>query len=188
MHNAATLPARSQGYGTPRSVLIPIEAGVPMPELKASAIAAALAVAIAGTSISGGNAPIVRVQDVPHVAPLAVQSIAIVQMLRAIRRRTALTWDQLGSIFGVSRRSLHHWANGQAVAAENQLKVQQLHDRVLALADGPAFAARTAVLAEFGISQPVETVAPGGSPILVADQSPIAAKVSVTRSPRTRVR
>lgn len=188
MASAAHAFAPTQQFGTPKRFIVPVQAGEQVPELTSKALAAAFAVAIAGTSLSGASSPIVRLQDIVHAAPKSVQAIAVVEMLRAIRRRTAMTWDQLGSIFVVSRRSLHNWANGQPVTAENQFKVRKLYDRVLALGDGPAFAARASILAEYGFEPAVGNEKSEGSPILVADQTPIAARVSVSRSPRTRVR
>ena len=40
-----------------------------------------------------------------------------------IRRRSGLTWDELADLFDVSRRSVHHWANGKVVNAQ--------HDQVI---------------------------------------------------------
>ena len=40
-----------------------------------------------------------------------------------IRRLSGLTWEELADLFGVSRRSIHHWANGKAVTAK--------HDRMI---------------------------------------------------------
>jgi hypothetical protein len=109
-------------------------------------------------------------------------------MLRVIRRKTALKWDNLASIFEVSRRSLHHWASGQTVSVENEHKVSALHKRVLALRDEPAFVARSTLLAEYGISPTVEPASGATLPFLVADQTPIATKVKVSRSPELRTR
>lgn len=36
-----------------------------------------------------------------------------------IRATSGLTWEELASIFNVSRRSVHHWANGKEVAPDN---------------------------------------------------------------------
>ena len=32
--------------------------------------------------------------------------------IRNLKERSGFTWDELSRLFGVSRRSLHHWANG----------------------------------------------------------------------------
>ena len=36
------------------------------------------------------------------------------EAIMEIRRRSGLTWQELGDLFDVSRRSIHHWANGKA--------------------------------------------------------------------------
>ena len=36
-----------------------------------------------------------------------------------VRRRSGLTWEQLASIFGVDRRSVHLWASGRPMSAAN---------------------------------------------------------------------
>ena len=43
-----------------------------------------------------------------------------------IRRISGLTWDELASVFGVSRRSLHHWANGKPINAANEDRVRRV--------------------------------------------------------------
>lgn len=42
-----------------------------------------------------------------------------------IRRRADLTWDELAEVFGVTRRSVHHWASGNAVNSKNELAIRQ---------------------------------------------------------------
>lgn len=46
--------------------------------------------------------------------------------LGELRRLSGLTWDQLSRVFGVSRRSLHFWASGKAMAATNEEHLQRL--------------------------------------------------------------
>ena len=40
-----------------------------------------------------------------------------------IRRRSGLTWESLGKLFGVSRRSIHDWANGAMLSDNNKQNV-----------------------------------------------------------------
>lgn len=42
-----------------------------------------------------------------------------------IRRKAGLTWDELAELFGVSRRSVHHWANGNTVNSKNEQAIRQ---------------------------------------------------------------
>lgn len=43
-----------------------------------------------------------------------------------LRRLSGLTWNQLARLFNVSRRSLHFWASGKAMAPSNQEHLQRL--------------------------------------------------------------
>ena len=47
------------------------------------------------------------------------------EVILEIRRRSGLTWEQLGEIFNVSRRSVHHWANGKAPSAQHERHIWQ---------------------------------------------------------------
>ena len=45
-----------------------------------------------------------------------------------VRRLSGLTWDQVGELFGVSRRSVHFWASGRPLSSENEKKLFQILD------------------------------------------------------------
>ena len=47
-----------------------------------------------------------------------------------LRRTSGLTWDQLGRLFGVSRRSVHFWASGKPMNAANEQHLLQVLDVV----------------------------------------------------------
>ena len=70
--------------------------------------------------------------------------------VRWLHQESGLTWDQLGRVFGVSRRAVHMWANGSRLNAGNAELLAQLvamvrglpasdpaHRRALLLAAGP---------------------------------------------------
>lgn len=48
--------------------------------------------------------------------PPAVEALALAgnlaEAVKSLREESGLTWDQLGRLFGVSRRAMHLWANG----------------------------------------------------------------------------
>lgn len=46
--------------------------------------------------------------------------------IRELREVSGLTWDQLASLFDVSRRTLHFWDSGNAMAAPNQEKLGRI--------------------------------------------------------------
>lgn len=43
-----------------------------------------------------------------------------------LRRTSGLTWDQIGQLFGVSRRSVHFWASGKPMNAANERRLRQV--------------------------------------------------------------
>lgn len=65
--------------------------------------------------------------------------------LGELRRLSGLTWDQLSRVFGVSRRSLHFWASGKAMAPTNEEHLQRLLVVVRRIDRGSASANRAAL-------------------------------------------
>lgn len=59
------------------------------------------------------------------VAPLD-ESTSVGAEIFKIRHLSGLTWDELATVFGVSRRSLHHWANGKPINAANEDRVRRV--------------------------------------------------------------
>lgn len=55
--------------------------------------------------------------------------------VRGLKDRTGLSWQQLANAFGVSRRSLHFWANGGNMALSNVQRLHTLADRVAGFGD-----------------------------------------------------
>lgn len=155
-------------------------------------LAAAAALAVAGTSISY-RLPVVDLEKVGSPSPIAVVAReeeaqpSVSSMLQSIRKRTALTWEQLAAIFAVSRRAVHLWAGGNAVTAQNRHKVRSLLDEAVALGDVEPFVARSRLLDQHGVGAVIDRLT-RSEPILVADQAPLSADSAVRRTPITRVR
>ncbi len=63
-----------------------------------------------------------------------------------LRRLSGFTWDQLARLFNVSRRSLHLWASGGAMAPRNEEHLQRLLMVVQKIDRGSASANRAALL------------------------------------------
>ncbi len=78
--------------------------------------------------------------NLPAFAPLRVGSLtgvnkeAVRENLAAVRVLTGFTWDELATLLGVDRRSLHNWSQGGPVRPANQLRLAELL-RVLRLSD-----------------------------------------------------
>ena len=69
------------------------------------------------------------------------------QAVRWLHEQSGLTWDQLGRVFGVSRRAAHMWANGGRMNATNAELLAQLVAIVRALPQEDAEGRRAALLA-----------------------------------------
>ncbi len=76
----------------------------------------------------------------------APRSDATREAISELRRISGLTWDQLGQLFEVSRRSVHFWASGKPLNAENEQRLQRVLDVVRAGDRGTARATRAALM------------------------------------------
>ena len=63
-----------------------------------------------------------------------------------LRRISGLTWEQLGQLFEVSRRSVHFWASGKPLKSANEARLMRVLDVVRAADRGSARATRAALL------------------------------------------
>ena len=63
-----------------------------------------------------------------------------------LRRISGLTWQQLGQLLGVSRRSVHYWASGKPLNAGNQKRLMRVLDIVRTAYRGSARGTRAALL------------------------------------------
>ena len=66
-----------------------------------------------------------------------------------IRRRSGLTWESLSEVFNVSRRTVHHWANGRAPSTSHELDIRRTLDAVRHIDEGNQRATRDRLLATF---------------------------------------
>ena len=70
-----------------------------------------------------------------------------------LRRLSGLTWEQIGELFGVSRRSIHFWASGKALSAGNETRLLRILDVVRRGSRATASQTRLALLEPtYGIS------------------------------------
>ncbi len=82
--------------------------------------------------------------------------------LGELRRLTGLTWDQLARVFKVSRRSLHFWASGKPMAANNEEHLQRMLAVARKINRGSATATRASLFdAREGGSLPFDLLAAG---------------------------
>lgn len=181
------------GSGASKKVMVlyPSGAGQQM-HFTLGCLLAAAALAVPSTS-SIYRLPVVELSEFGTSSTAAsvlrdeVEELSIPSILQKIRKRTALTWEQLGLIFGVSRRAVHHWANGNPVTAYNQMKVRSLLEETEAYENLEPFVARTRLLDRYGIEIIKDDFAQY-QPILSADHTPLAVEGEVRKTPVTRIR
>ncbi|MXV95309.1 MAG: hypothetical protein F4Y07_16460 [Gemmatimonadetes bacterium] len=63
-----------------------------------------------------------------------------------LRRISGLTWEQLGQLLGVSRRSVHFWASGKPLNASNEQRLMRVLDVVRSADRGSARSMRAALM------------------------------------------
>ncbi len=84
-----------------------------------------------------------------QVDPIPIKTTA--EAVLEIRRRSGLTWDELSEIFDVSRRSVHHWANGKRISAGNERVIYRTLEAIDHLDEGNQVKTRARLL-DVGIS------------------------------------
>lgn len=67
-------------------------------------------------------------------------------LVREIKEISGLTWDELGRMFGVSTRAVHHWAQGGRPNSFNDRRIRRIHSIVRATDKGEASATRNALM------------------------------------------
>lgn len=127
---------------------------------------------------STGLTVVAREQDV---------SPSLVDTLDEIKRRSGLTWGQLATIFQVSRRTVHSWANGAAVRIAHAGRVSDILERIRSFDGLPAFKVRELLLGQTssgieGRSYPIDE-----PPVLASDNTPFVHQLEL-RPARTKVK
>lgn len=104
-------------------------------------------------------------------------ALPIPAVLAELRFKAALTWEQLATIFHVSRRAVHLWASGQRLTADNEGQIRALHAKVLSFED--RVSAKAAIAAEYGFEASTrrrrQTAAPiVQDAILTSNEAPLS--------------
>ena len=80
-----------------------------------------------------------------QLSPAAAESTG--EAIMEIRQRSGLTWEELSELFKVSRRSVHHWANGKPLAAGHERTLRRMLAAVRHLDRGNQAGTRALLLA-----------------------------------------
>jgi DNA-binding transcriptional regulator YiaG len=73
-----------------------------------------------------------------------------------VRFISGLTWGELGELFGVSRRAVHHWATGERMRTDNILLVQEMLRQVRRLRQESSAETRLALLTPTPLGRPLD--------------------------------
>lgn len=73
-----------------------------------------------------------------------------------LRRISGLTWEQLGQIFGVTRRSVHFWASGKPLNSTNEARLMRVLDVIREAYRGDARNTRAALFQVTDSSTPFD--------------------------------
>jgi DNA-binding transcriptional regulator YiaG len=68
------------------------------------------------------------------------------QAVNELRNLSGLTWEQLATLFDVSRRSVHFWASGEALSSANEEKLNRTLDVVEYISRGSASSNRSLLM------------------------------------------
>ena len=128
-------PMQRSGYRSPIAVTIAAVLTTTAPRESATASTYELPRIVERTS----TGPVGQIWHVP------AESTA--QAILEIRRRSGLTWEEIGDLFDVSRRSVHHWASGKPVSAGNDQMIRRILAAVRRLDPSSQTGARAQLLA-----------------------------------------
>lgn len=90
--------------------------------------------------------PMERTSSSPATRTHAPVGQTTSEAILELRRRSGLTWELLSEIFNVSRRTVHHWANGKPPSAQHEWEVRRTLDAVRHLDEGDRRATRDRLL------------------------------------------
>lgn len=112
---------------------------------------------------------------------------SLADTLDEIKQRSGLTWGQLATIFNVSRRTVHSWANGASVRIAHVGRVKLFLEEVREFGDLPVFKVRDNLLRRITGDAESKIEKASEAPILMSDNSPFVHQLKL-RSAKTKVK
>lgn len=92
----------------------------------------------------------------------AEQTTPVGPAIMELRRLSGMTWEQLASLFEVSRRTVHFWASGKALNSYNEEKLYQTLSTIRQIDRGTAQENRELLFtAQAGSRPPIELIRSG---------------------------
>ena len=82
-------------------------------------------VVMVGRTARGEFAPIAPARETLSHRGCSHESRSDREEITWVKEHSGLTWDQLGKVFGVSRRAVHMWANGGRLNESNARRLRE---------------------------------------------------------------
>lgn len=121
-------------------------AGVVLPKLAAGLLATTLAWGVTeGPPVSRPVRSAIADMGWTSAVPVLRPPAALGRVVRGLKERSGLSWQQLADAFGVTPRSLHFWVNGGNMSGEHVARLNQLSAYVDHFDNGEPQHVRTAL-------------------------------------------
>lgn len=111
------------------------------------------------TSFTGSGITISEIEDL--VSALGKAASSEKQTIGRLREVTGLTWEQLATVFEVSRRTVHLWDSGSVMNSQNEEKLARIFNAVKFFETSTATDTRRFLLTGFGGSIPLDLLKDG---------------------------
>jgi DNA-binding transcriptional regulator YiaG len=85
-------------------------------------------------------------RDVHEIETATLPIKSTQQTVNELRKLSGLTWEQLATLFSVSRRSVHFWASGEPLSSANEEKLNRTLDAVEYISRGSASSNRSLLM------------------------------------------
>ncbi len=132
--------------------------------LRVICIAGALSVGIGAThsSLASQHDPFCELASQTNSGMPAEQQTPVGPAIMELRRLSGMTWEQLASLFEVTRRTLHFWASGKALNSYNEEKLYRMLSTVRQIDRGTAQENRDSLFsAQVGGIAPIDLLRAG---------------------------
>lgn len=139
------------------------------------------------TSAGASDKPYATVSE--DGSDLTPEVVSASEKLHALRRMSGLTWEQIATLFNVDRRSVHLWANGNAMHPKNEEKLGRILSVVLKIDRGFASMSRALLTTPTADGQlPLDMLAAGKFNAVVdaVGKGPQATKLNIRISAEER--
>lgn len=157
--------------------------------LRAFCIAGALSIAGTSSAFASSHDPLLELVGRTNSGLTAEQRTPVGPAIMELRRLSGMTWEQLASLFEVTRRTLHFWASGKALSAGNAEKLYRILSIVKQIDRGSAAENRDLLFtAQPGESAPIVLIRAGqyGEVVRLIGGFPVERPALSPLSPRAR--